>query len=191
MDMGIEKLTGSLVTEAQAEATEIVKTAKWHVETMLKSEQEKIDSLKDEAKKQVEGRLEEQRNERLAWARLEAKRIIAESKEDAISYSLEGFFSELKGIRKDKLYKTFLKNGVLSAVKELGGKTKIHIVKGDSTTLGKVNGCKIISDLDSFGGAIVESEDDSVRIDLRLETLFELQRDTLRKEIYGRLFGND
>ena len=187
--MGIEKLTGSLVSEAQSEANEIVKTASWHVETMLKAEQAKINSLKDEAVSQVAARLEEQRNERLAWARLEAKRIIVESREDAITYSLEGFFSELKVIGKDALYKSFLKKSVAKAVNELGGKPVIHIVKGDLATLGKVNGSKIVGDLDSLGGAIVESVDGSVRIDLRLETLYELQRDNLRKEIYGRIFG--
>lgn len=188
--MGIEKLTGSLVSEAQSEAAEIVKTAKWHVDAMLRSEYEKIGSLKEEAQARVSSRLEEQRNERLAWARLEAKRVIAEAREDAITYNLEGFFGELKGIRKDKPYKTFLKESVAQAVKELGGKVTIRIVKGDLPIISKVAGCKIVADLDALGGGIVESEDGSVRIDFRLETLFDLQRDSLRKEIHGRLFGN-
>jgi vacuolar-type H+-ATPase subunit E/Vma4 len=187
--MGVEKLTTSLVGEASKEAEEIVKTAQWHVDKMLSDEQSKESSFKEEAKTEVKSRLDEQKNERLAWARLEAKRIIAESKEDAISNSLEDFFSQLKGICKEKSYKTFLKKSVQDAVKELGGKPVVHITKADATALGKVNGCKVISDLDALGGAIVEAEDKSVRIDLRLETLFELQRDNLRKEVYERLFG--
>ena len=187
--MGIEKLTTSLVSEANHEAQEIVKTAQWHVDKMLKDEQSKEKGLKEEAKKEVEQRLRDQRNERIAWARLEAKRILADSKEDAISNSLELFFSLLKDIRKSAQYKSFLKKSVQDAVKELGGKPTVHIIKGDSPALGKVNGAKTVADLDCLGGAIVESSDGSVRIDLRLETLFELKRDDLRKVVYEKLFG--
>lgn len=187
--MGVEKLTTSLVSEASKEGEEIVKTAQWHVDKMLKEEQSKEKGLKDQAEKETAAQLDEQRNERLAWARLEAKRIIAESREDAISNSLENFFSELKQVRKDKSYKDFLKKSVQDAVAQLGAKSTIHIVKADAAVLGKMNGCKIISDLDALGGAIIESEDKSVRIDIRLETLFELQRDKLRKDIYEHIFG--
>lgn len=187
--MGIEKLTTSLVSEANHEAQEIVKTAQWHVDKMLKDEQSKEKGLKDEAKKEVENRLEDQRNERIAWARLEAKRIIADSKEDAISNSLELFFSLLKEVRKTQDYKSFLKKSVQDAVKELGDKPTVHIIKGDSSVLGKMDGAKIVADLEGLGGAIVESSDGSVRIDLRLETLFDLKRDDLRKEVYEKLFG--
>jgi len=186
--MGIEKLTGSLVDEAQKESKEIVKTAQWHVEKMVKEEKAKETIYKADARSEVETRLAEQRNERLAWARLEAKRILAESKEDAISNSLEGFFSELKGIQKSAAYKAFIKKAVAEAVSEIGGKPVVHTVKGDSA-VGKISGAKLVSDLSGLGGAIVESEDSSVRIDLRLETLFDLHRDALRKEVYGKLFG--
>jgi vacuolar-type H+-ATPase subunit E/Vma4 len=186
--MGIEKLTGSLVDEAQRESREIVKTAQWHVDKMVKEEKAKESLYKADAKSQVESRLAEQKNERLAWARLEAKRILAESKEDAISNSLEGFFEELKGIQKTTIYKAFLKRAVEDALAELGGKPIVHTVKGD-LTISKIRGVKTVSDLSGLGGAIVESSDSSVRIDLRMETIFELQRDALRKEVYGKLFG--
>jgi len=186
--MGIEKLTTSLIEEANKEAAEIVKTAEWHVEQMRKDEQSKEGSLKDTAREEVKKSLNEQKNERLAWARLEAKRIIAEAKEDAISNSLEGFFSELKGIGKDAAYREFLKVSVEDAVKELGGKTIIHVRKEDAPVLGKQEGNRVATDLEGLGGAIVESEDGSVRIDLRLETHFELERDALRKEVYTKLF---
>ncbi len=187
--MGIEKLTGSLVGEANQGAQEIVKTAQWHVDQMLKEEQSKEDELKGKASAEVKARLEAQRNERLAWARLEAKRVIAEAREDAITNNLESFFEELKNARKAAAYKSFLEKSVAEAVKELGGACTVHVAKSDAAMLGKLHDCKVVTDLEALGGAIVESEDRSVRIDLRLETLFDLGRDGLRKEVHDLLFG--
>ena len=187
--MGIEKLTGSLVGEANQGAQEIVKTAQWHVDQMLKEEQSKEDELKARASEEVKSRLAAQRNERLAWARLEAKRIMAEAREDAITGSLEGFFDALKEARKGAAYGKFLEREVAKAAGELGGACTVHVAKSDAHLLGKLHNCKVVPDLDGLGGAIVESEDRTVRIDLRLETVFELGRDGLRKEANDRIFG--
>lgn len=187
--MGIEKLTGSLVGEANKEAQEIVKTAQWHVEQMLKDEKSKEDGIRERAAAEVEARLRDQRNERLAWARLEAKRVIAEAREDAITNNLEDFFSELKEVRKTAAYKSFLDKSVRMAAAELGGRAIVHAAKPDLPALGKLQGCKVVADLEGLGGAIVEAEDKTVRIDLRLETLFEVGRDGLRKDAYDGLFG--
>jgi len=187
--MGIEKLTGSLIGEANREAREIVKTAEWHVEQMLKDEKSKEEGIKERAREEVGQRLAEQRNERLAWARLEAKRIIAEAREDAITSNLEEFFASLKEARKGAAYKSFLEQSVRKAAAELGGNATVHVAKSDAASLGKLHGCKVVAGLEGLGGAVVESEDRSVRIDLRLETLFEIRRDGLRKEVHDRIFS--
>lgn len=187
--MGIEKLTGSLVSEANKGAQEIVNTAQWHVDQMLKEERSRENELKDRATSEVKARLEAQRNERLAWARLEAKRIMAEAREDAITINLEDFFVELKEAHKNIAYKSFVEQSVKQAVKELGGGCTIHVAKSDAALLAKLQGCKVVTNLEALGGAIVESEDRSVRIDLRLETIFELKRDDLRKRVHDRLFS--
>jgi len=189
--MGIEKLTGSLIGEANREAKEIVKTAEWHVEQMLKEERSKEDGLKQRAQQEVNSRLADQRNERLAWARLEAKRMIAEAREDAISSNLEDFFSVLKEVRKSSAYKSFLEKSVLMAVEELGGKAVVRCVKSDSPILGKLTNIRLESTLEALGGAVVEAEDGTVRIDLRIETLYDIKRDALRKDVYDKIFGKE
>jgi len=189
--MGIEKLTGSLIGEANREAKEIVKTAEWHLEQMLKDEKSKEEGLKQRATQEVNSRLADQRNERLAWARLEAKRMIAEAREDAISSNLEDFFSVLKEVRKSSAYKSFLEKSVRMAVEELGGKTVVRCIKSDTPILGKLANVKLESDLEGLGGAIVEKEDGTVRIDLRIETLYDIKRDSMRKDVYDKIFTKD
>ncbi|MEW6721694.1 MAG: V-type ATP synthase subunit E, partial [Candidatus Micrarchaeota archaeon] len=144
-------------------------------------------SMKKEAEADVAGALAEQRNERIAWARLESKRILAEAREDAIKAVLEDFFESLKDVRRSAEYKKFLAGAASSASAELGPGTTIHVVKGDKALLGPK--LKVVEDLDGLGGALAESADGKIRIDLTLETLFESQRDDIRKKVHEALFG--
>lgn len=191
--MGIERLTSSLLKEADEEAAKIVQAAEWHVKKMKEDERSKRAALKKEAEKEIEKLLSEQKNERLAWARLEAKRITAEAREDAINSAIDDFFSSLKEVKKSKEYKEFLSKNVSAALKELKGmKLKVHVRKEDKKLLPKLpNGCKAVTDLDALGGAVIETQDGKMKVDLTLETLFELKRDELRKMIAAKLFGGE
>lgn len=187
--MGIENLKGSLLSEASDEAQKLVDSAQTHVNAMVEEERSKRTAMKKDAEKEVEKMLQEQRNERIAWARLESKRIIAEAKEDAIQAVLEDFFDSLKAVRKSPEYKRFLTARVTEAMAELGEDSTVHLVKGDKTIAAALKSTKVVEDLDGLGGAIVESADGKFRMNLTLETLFELSRDEVRKEIYEALFG--
>ncbi len=190
--MGIEKLTSTLLKDAQDEAAGIIETAEGHVKKMKADERAKSASLEKEAEAEVEKILKEERNERLAWARLEAKRVVAEAREDAIGNAIEDIFSSLKEIRSSKEYKAFVSKKVSEAVNELGGKLTIHVVKADKNLLPKLpKGCVVVADLDALGGAVIETEDGKMRVDLTLETVIELRRDDLRKKISAELFGSE
>ncbi len=188
--MGIDKLTSSLLKEADEEAARIVEAAETHVRKMKEDEHAKSASLEKEAEAEVEKLLKEQKNERLAWARLEAKRVVAEAREDAINSAIDDIFSSLKEIKGSKEYKTFISRKVSEAVNELGGKLTIHVAKGDKNLLPKLpKECRVVADLDALGGAMIETEDGKMRVDLTLETVIELRKDELRKKISSELFG--
>jgi V/A-type H+-transporting ATPase subunit E len=187
--MGIERLTSSLISDANKEAEEIVKNAEWHASQMLEDERKKNDQYIEKAKTDVELSLTEQQNERFAWARLEAKRIMAEAHEDAIKNTLEDFFILLKKVRSMSEYKKFIKSAISEAVADLGDNAiTVHVCKGDAQLIGKISNCKIKEDLQGFGGVIVEGSEGQVRVNMALETLFESKRDDLRKQIYDALF---
>jgi vacuolar-type H+-ATPase subunit E/Vma4 len=126
----------------------------------------------------------------LAWARLESKRIIAEAREDAIKNVLEDFFELLQKAKKSKEYKKFLGNAITQAAADLGQAVTIHVLSGDKSLVPPIKGAKVVEDLDALGGAIVESADGKVIIDLTLETVFETRRDEIRKQVYEKLFGD-
>ena len=130
--MALDKLVSSLVSDAKKEAEEVVNSAEWHVGKMVSEEKAKRAILVKAAAEEAEVMIEAQRKEKIAWARLEAKRLISEAKEDAIKGCLESFFEEMKSARDSKQYQMFLNKVVSSALKELGAsKATVHLVKGD------------------------------------------------------------
>lgn len=187
--MGIEKLKGSLLSEAGDDAKRILAESEAEARKILGQERERAANLKKETEKEVEATLQEQRNERIAWARLESRRILAEAREDAIKGVLEEFFDSLGNVRRTAEYRKFLAEAVPSAAEELGGGSTIHVLKGDKALLALPKGAKAVEDLEGLGGAMVESADGKIRIDLTLETLFEARRDEVRKSIHESLFG--
>ena len=186
--MGIEKLRKSLLSEAKEEAQQIVETAKSHVQNMLKEEKAKDAERKSKAEKEVERTLRDQQNERIAWARLEAKRIKAEAREDAIKNVLEEFFNALAKCRSTPEYKKFLKKAVPEAAADLGGNVTVHCLQEDKKLIPSIKNAKVVADLKGLGGALVESSDGKIRVDLTLETLVDSSRDEIRKQISEELF---
>ena len=190
--MGIEKLKVSLLSEAHGDAQEIVSGAQAQAEGITEEEHAKTQALRKEAEEEVKRLLEEQRNERLAWARLESKRIMAESKEDAIVAVLDDFFDELKAARKSPQYKKFMGGAVAKAAAELGHGVTIHVAKGEKSLLhASLKNAKVVEDLTGLGGALIESADGKFRMDLTLESLFESSRDEIRKWVSEKLFGGN
>ncbi len=187
--MGIEKLKSSLLSEAQDDAQKITSGAQAQARVISEEEHAKTLALRKEADDEVRRLLEEQRNERLAWARLESKRIMAESREDAIKAVLDDFFGELKGARKTPQYKKFMGSAVAKAAAELGHGVTVHVVRGDKSLLAELKNAKVVDDLKGLGGALVESADGKFRMDLTLESLFESSRDDIRKQVSEKLFG--
>lgn len=185
--MGLEKITSSLLKEGEEEANKIVETAKWHVSKMLEEERAREKELRASAESEVKKILEDQKNERLAWARLEAKRVAAEAREDAIKKALDEIYDLAPSLRKSEEYATYLSKKVAEAVSEVGEGAVVHVVKGDKKLLSKIKAA-VQEDLDALGGAIVESADGKMRVDLRLETLFEMRSDELRRKLAEALF---
>lgn len=187
--MGIEKLKGSLISEANEDARKITDEAQAQIKAMQEEERGRKASLKKETESEVERLLSEQRNERIAWARLESKRLLSEAREDAIKDVLEDFFDALGSARKSPEYKKFLNSSVAVAVAELGSGSVVHVLKGERALIQSPKGAKVVEDLEGLGGAMVESADGKIRIDLTLETQYESRKDEIRKQIYDRLFG--
>ena len=187
--MSIEKLKFSLLAEGNKEAESIVHEAERHAKEMKREEEEKHAAAAVELEKEIERTLEERRNEKVAWARLEAKRVTAEAKEDAVKGAIEEFFAALEKMRRSNEYKKFMKNAAERAGNELAGEILLHVAKGEKALVPKLKNASVVEDLEGLGGILAESSDGKRRLNFTIETLFEAKRDDIRRKMYDKLFG--
>lgn len=145
--------------------------------------QEKIKFAEQEAN----GIVENEMRERLSWAKLEAKRIIAEAKEDVVSIAFDALIEKLRSYTTTKPYAVQMKAKILSALGEIGENAIVHVKKEDKTLFSALTR-EIKPDADIIGGAIVESADSRLKIDISLEEFLNAKRDKIRREFYIRLF---
>lgn len=183
----LKDIKGTILKDAKLEGELALKKAEEEVEADLlrarKEGEAKVKRIEGEA----EATVESERKERLSGAKLEAKRLTAEAKEDAMNAALDSLIERVKSYAKTRQYAEKTRERISSAVKELGGKAVIHVKKGDKK-LFPVNGAEVREDAEILGGAIVESRDARLRIDLSVEEMLNAQRDAVRKEIYKWLF---
>ncbi len=133
---------------------------------------------------------ENERRERLSWAKLEAKRILADAKEDAIRAMFDVLIEKMKSYTSTKQYADKMKTMITNAIKELGENATVHVKKGEKK-LFAIPEASVKEDANIIGGAIVETKDGKLRIDLSFEELFNIQKDVIRKDIYTIMFGEE
>jgi V/A-type H+-transporting ATPase subunit E len=188
--MGLEQLTATILDEAKKESASAVSAADAERRKMLGEAKAAAEKARMEAEAKTAEFVESQRRERIAWARIEAKRAINEARESVVDGAIEDVFAEMRAFPKSREYPKFLNALVAHGMEELGSpKAVVHVRKEDRKHLNGKNSVK--DDLDEWGGCIVESADGSVRVDLTFSALLDQKRELLRKMLYEALFRQD
>ncbi len=186
--MGLEQLTATIMDEAKREAEAALASAEAERKKMISD----LKASAMDARKAAEARtaefVEAQRRERIAWARLEAKRMVSETKEGVVEDAIEDAFSKIRAFPKNKAYPKFLNSLIQRGVKELGEPSPVVRVRKEDKRHVKAGKFSVKNNLEAWGGCVVESSDGSVSIDLTLTALLSQKRDALRKRLYENLF---
>lgn len=186
--MGLEQLTATILDEVRKEAASTLSAAESERKKMLGEAKAAGENRRKGAEARTAEFVEAQRRERIAWARIDAKRSINEARESVVDGAIDDVFEKLREFPKDKAYPRFLNFLVEKGIRELGpGAAAVHVRKGDRKHL-KGGKFSVKEDLDGWGGCMVESEGGTVRIDLTLAALLEQKRELLRKRLYESLF---
>lgn len=183
----LHEIKSAIIRDAKEEGEAALQKAEAELEAELvkvKSDGEAMVKAAEEEAKRI---VENERRERLSWAKLEAKRILAEAKEDAVNSALQSLLELMKDYVGTTQYAQKIKEKISSAVSEMSGKATVHVRKTDKK-LFQLPRAVVVGDAEIIGGAIVESKDGKLRIDLSIEALMDANRDAIRKDIYDRLF---
>lgn len=187
--MGLEELRSEILRRTSEEVKRLEAEAKVEEEKILGEADAERKRELEAAKAEAAQAARDERNERLAAARLAAMRMRAEAKEEAIEKALEKVLEEFEGMRGGGSYPDFLKKLIEQGMREIGKDAVVQLSREDQK-LAKGWKLKVDSEpAEIDGGAIISSSDGRVKIRNTLRELFEQQRDFARKEVNAELFG--
>lgn len=190
--MSLETVVEDIREEAEAEAAEIRSAADQEAEEIVASAEQHAQETMDEAEREVEQRIEREREQRLSSAALEAKQERLGARRDLLQEVYDRVterIAELPEERREELTRELLD---ASADEFDEGTISVH---GRSEDLDLIEG--IVADYDDFqvgeaidclGGVILESDASRVRVNHTFDAILEDVWEDRLKEISDRLF---
>jgi len=188
--MGLELLRKEIMDDAHRKAKALEHGANEQARELLHAAHAGAKKTSDTARNDAEAFVASERAERLSAARLEAQKMLSESRETAVNSALEQVWREFVAKKRGANYRATLKTLAGRAVSELGSaRPVLHANAADRKLLSSMGYKVAPAALDCEGGAVAETSDGRIRSDYTLEEIFAHQKESVRKELYERLFG--
>ena len=189
--MGLDSLKHEIARESEREAKKLIDAADEQGKDIARSSEKDAKSKEKRAASEIEETLASEKSERIAAARLDAKKILSQAREEAIASALDKVWAEFVKISKGKDYSALLNAIIKKGADEIGGDCRVYVRKEDKT-IAKDAGVEVSEkSIDCAGGAIVEGKDGKVRVNSTFEQLFEEKKDDIRKDLYAKLFSDE
>jgi vacuolar-type H+-ATPase subunit E/Vma4 len=168
--MGLEVVLNQIVSAGQKEESDILEQAQFERERVLQEARAKAAEVRSKGQRQTEARLEALRRELLSAAEFEARRRILVAKRE-LSEDFHKRVLAALGKLAPARNQAILTKLLTQAQQEVRQGT-VHARKADLATVAK-GGYKAGRELEGAGGFQVESQDGSIGLDMRYESLLE------------------
>ncbi|MCX6773161.1 MAG: V-type ATP synthase subunit E family protein [Candidatus Micrarchaeota archaeon] len=187
--MGFEELATELHKSAESEGRKLIAAAEKNAHKYEEEAKEKAEELLRDAKKDAQAYSKQESAERLTSAKLAAKKIVDEARDDAVEASLHQVWNAFKASSlKKATYPALLQKLIADGIRELGSNDAVVYVRDEDKPL--VAGYKTAKLPAQYtGGAILESANGKIRVNRTLEEVFAQKKSEMRKKIYDSLFG--
>ena len=172
----------AIISDAKKRAQAIVKSAKKEHEKLIKERKEYWKERLNELERKAKEEAKEMGNERIAWAKLEAKRIKARAFEKVVERTIEEVIKEFKKRTHKPSFAQTIKK-IASEVKKEVGDVIIRLPRDSKIDIKEF---KVKKDLDSVAGFTIESKDGKVVYSYTIEDMIDLYRDEIRRIVYEK-----
>jgi|HubBroStandDraft_4_1064222.scaffolds.fasta_scaffold182362_3 V/A-type H+-transporting ATPase subunit E len=179
--MSIDRLVEEIRLRAEEELRK--ETDRQHAEEsrIVSDRDRRISTAQAEAKRRAELEIARERAQKLASAKLQARKLVYEAKERQMNDSIAGTRAILSNYTKSDDYPKLLKRMATSATDRLGKPTKLMGRAEDAALLKKVAGASFDPSPQAIlGGLVAESSDGSRRLNLSFDELLRLREDKVR-----------
>ena len=186
--MGFEELISELHKQAEAEGKKLIAAAEQSAGRTQEEARGKSEETVRAAKKEATSYVKQESSERITSARLSAKKVVGEARDEAVGACLKQVWHQFKSdsLRKGS-YPSLLARLMADGLRELGGSEATVYVRDEDRPL--VSGYRLAKLPSEYsGGAMLESANGKIRVNKTLEEMFAQKKGALRKAIYDRLF---
>jgi V/A-type H+/Na+-transporting ATPase subunit E len=185
--MALEKVVGNILETANTEAAARIATAEKERATILHQADETIANKKKAQEKELEIALKRLRQQEISSAELEAKGIVLNAKKEVLDRSYQETLKDLVSMSETEKTKVYQK--ILAEAKKIISKPKVICPKGESRLIQKDNEITSVTETDMAPGLILESQDGTVRLDYRFNTVLGSVWEKELKNVSNVLFG--
>ncbi|MFB6159984.1 MAG: V-type ATP synthase subunit E [Haloferacaceae archaeon] len=191
--MSLDTVVEDIREEARARAEEIRTDAEERAEEILEEAETDAAETVEEAEASVERQIEQEREQALSSAKLEAKQERLEARRDALQEvrdAVEAAVADIEDERREELTAALLDDAATefdgSAAVEVRGRAEDEELLRD--LLSDRDGFEYAGEHDCLGGVVVESTESRVRVNNTFDSVLEDVWEDNLKEVSDRLF---
>ena len=190
--MSLDTVVEDIRDEARARADEIRETGEERAEEIVSEAEREADEIGSAAEREVERAIEQEREQRLSSAKLEAKQARLEARREVLEEvrdDVEAQIADLGGEEREALTRSLLD----AASEEFDAESvRVRGSEADAELLASIvdgyDGFEVGEPIDCLGGVVVESDGSRVRVNNTFDSVLgDVWEENLR-EISSRLF---
>ena len=191
--MSLDTVVEDIREEARARAEEIRESGEERAEEIIEDAEADATEIRDERLAEVERQIEQEREQKLSSAKLEAKQERLDARREilqSVREDVEDRITNIDGDQREALTATLLS----AAAEEFEGDATVTVYgRADDQELiegllEEYDGFEYAGEYDCLGGVVVESEQSRVRVKNTFDSILEDVWEDQLREISDRLF---
>ena len=194
--MAYENLLKSVEESAQEREQELRQKAQSAVQGISEDTRNQAAEIQQSLLAEAKKAATVEKNKRIYLTKGENKETLIKTKERIVSKAFHDAEQRLSGLRNDPKYPAVFNKLAREALESLGGEEfRIHIDKRDEHLIKRILSDmnltgEIIPDLQCFGGLVVSTRNESVKISNTLESRLERAKERKKLEVYTVMYGD-
>jgi V/A-type H+-transporting ATPase subunit E len=194
--MSLETVVEDIREQARARAAEIREAAEADAEEIREQARQEAEEIHEERLAAAEREIEQEREQRLSSAKLEAKQARLEARRDVIESVREDVEAAIAGLEGDKR-KALTRKLLEAAAEEFDDEATVQVYGRDEdqelleSLLAGYDGFEYAGEVDCLGGVVVESDASRVRVKNTFDSILEEVWEENLREMSSRLFEDD
>jgi vacuolar-type H+-ATPase subunit E/Vma4 len=194
--MSIEDILEALDEQCRDECQAIFAEAQKEVEKILSQAEAEAEQIRQAKMGKVKVEVASEIQSMLYSARLRAKNIIINAKEEILSETFRQAQEMVKNIRSERNYPQIFEALLREALAKIGGDGIVHVDKGDEALAGQVLkemgvSLPVMADIQCDGGVVISDRDNRVHIINTVEERLVRAKERMRLAISELLFGEE